>query len=122
MRLKFVPFLFVLLLLAIPAHAQSVTLSWGASTVAAGSPPVTSYQVWRGTASGAETLLVNPGNVLTFTDTTVVAGQTYFYEVFGLNSVGPSKASNEAIAVIPVAVLIVPAPPVLNPPVVTPAP
>jgi len=41
--------------------------------------------------------------------------------VFGLNSVGPSKASNEVAAVIPTATLVVPAPPVLNQPVITPA-
>jgi hypothetical protein len=108
----------VLLCVASPARAQhSVTLNWVASVVATGQPPITYYQVWRGTTSGAETFLVNAGamnNVpnLTYTDTTVVNGTTYFYVVYSLNSVGPSATpSNEVKVTIPSTVGTIPIPP-----------
>jgi hypothetical protein len=120
-------------LLSLPALAQaqnhSVVLSWTASVVATGQPAISSYQVWRSTVSGAEVFLANAGTTagtanLTYTDTSVVNGTTYFYEVFSLNSVGPSATpSNEVTAVIPATVIVptVPLPPVLAQPTVTTA-
>jgi hypothetical protein len=104
---KFLAVLLFFLAGSVAVRAQSVTLNWGASPVATGHSAATSYQVWRGTVSKGETLLTtagtggNVGLALTFTDTTVVAGTTYFYEVFALNASGPSGPSNEATAVVP---------------------
>jgi hypothetical protein len=100
----------LIFLAVIPAQAQSVTLNWNASAVDATNAAATSYQVWRGTVAGGETLLTsagtggNVGLALTFTDSSVVPGTTYFYEVFALNSFGVSLASNEVSATIPSAV------------------
>jgi fibronectin type 3 domain-containing protein len=108
--------LILLLALLIPgiAAAQSnVTLKWTASVLPAGATPVTSYNVYRGVASGKETLLASAGLNLTYTDSTVLSGTTYYYEVTAVNSAGESPKSNEAIAVIPAAAV----PP--NPPTIT---
>jgi len=75
-------------------------LAW--SEADTGNSPITGYQILRGTASGAETLLTTvPGtqtggsfNDLTATDTT----QTYYYKVRAMNSVGTSCGNNEVAA------------------------
>jgi hypothetical protein len=118
----------MLLAAAAPARAQghSVTLVWTASVVATGQPAINSYQVWRGTVAGGETFLANAGVSgttanITYTDSAVTNGTTYFYVVYSLDSVGPSATpSNEVSAVIPATVIVplVPVPPVLAPPVI----
>lgn len=78
---------------------HSVQLSWGASSTSG-----VTYNVYRGTASGAEGATpINPGSVsgLNFTDTSVTSGVTYFYVVKAVNSGGTSTASNEVQAAIP---------------------
>ena len=79
-------------------QVRSVGLSWNASVEA-----VQGYYVYRGSQSGGPYARIS--NLLTapsFTDTTVVAGRTYYYVVtaVGLNGV-ESGYSNEAVAVIP---------------------
>ena len=81
---------------ATAGNAQ-VTLSWSASSSNGGSA-ITNYNIYRGTASGGETLLTTLGNVLAYTDTAVTNGQAYFYQVTAVNSVGESGRSNEASA------------------------
>jgi len=79
---------------------HSVALSWTAST----SNTVVGYKVYRGTQSGGPyTLITNtPVTGTTFTDTTVVAGQTYFYVVTAVDGGGnESVNSNEVSAVVP---------------------
>ncbi|HUI41246.1 MAG TPA: IPT/TIG domain-containing protein [Terriglobia bacterium] len=78
--------------------AHSVTLNWDGST---GGGQVTGYNVYRGTTSGGETLLTSAGDILTFQDAAVSAGQTYYYEVTATGPGGESGRSNEAIAVVP---------------------
>jgi Fibronectin type III domain len=122
-----IAFFLLAAVLSLPAFAQaqshSVVLAWTASVVATGQPAINSYQVLRGTTSGGETFLANAGTTagtanLTYTDTTVVNGTTYFYEVVALNSVGPSPPSNEISAAIPATVLVVPVAPILSPPTI----
>ena len=72
-----------------------VSLSWSAPSNNGGSA-ITSYNIYRSTSSGTETLLATIGNVLSYTDTAVTNGQTYFYKVTAVNSVGESSQSNEA--------------------------
>src|SRR5256712_1882180 len=74
-----------------------VSLSWSAPSNNGGSA-ITSYNIYRSTSSGTETLLATIGNVLSYTDTAVTNGQTYFYKVTAVNSVGESSQANEASA------------------------
>jgi fibronectin type 3 domain-containing protein len=78
--------------LAATAGNGQVTLGWNASSGA------TSYNLYRGTASGAETLLASGLTGTSFTDTSVVNGTTYYYIVRAVNAGGTSTASNEASA------------------------
>jgi hypothetical protein len=76
-----------------------LTVHLGWSEADNGNSPITGYQILRGTASGAETLLTTvPGTQtggtytdLTATDTT----KTYYYKVVAVNSVGTSCGNNE---------------------------
>jgi hypothetical protein len=52
----------------------------------------------RSTTSGAETLLTSVGTVLTYTDSAVTNGTTYFYKVSALNAAGEGPRSTEASA------------------------
>ncbi len=76
-----------------------VSLSWRAST----SRDVTGYVVYRGAASGGPyEFLASAGNVTTYTDTTVISGQTYYYVITSLSrSGGESEYSAPVQAVIP---------------------
>jgi hypothetical protein len=78
----------------------TIHLAW--SQADTGNSPVTGYQILRGTASNAETLLTivtgtQAGGAfddLTATDTT----KTYYYKVLAVNSVGASCGNNEIAA------------------------
>jgi fibronectin type 3 domain-containing protein len=76
-----------------------VALTWVAST-----STVSGYRVYRGTTSGGPYTLISSGlvSVLTYTDSTVQAGATYFYVVTAVDSSGNESAfSNEVPAVVP---------------------
>lgn len=77
-----------------------VALNWTASA----SFGVAGYRVYRGTTSGGPyTLLSSVGNVTSYTDTTVVSGQTYFYVTTALDGSGQESVySIESKAVIPI--------------------
>jgi hypothetical protein len=60
-----------------------------------GGAPITGYRVYRGTSSGAETRLIELGNVLNYTDAPLTNGMTYFYKVSALNSAGEGPLSEE---------------------------
>jgi fibronectin type 3 domain-containing protein len=78
-------------LTATAANAK-VGLTWTASSGA------TSYNVYRGTAAGAEsTTALKTGLTTTaFTDTGVTNGMHYYYKVSAVNTGGDSSLSNEA--------------------------
>jgi fibronectin type 3 domain-containing protein len=80
--------------LAATAGNAQVALSWTASSGAA------TYNVYRGTAAGAEgTTAVATGiTTVTHTDTGLTNGTTYFYKVAAVNTGGASTLSNEASA------------------------
>ena len=82
-------------LTATPA-STSVDLAWSPPSVV-GVPPFTSYVILRGTSSGTETSYAT-ANTPSFTDAAVTPGQTYFYTVEAMNTVGTSAPSNEASA------------------------
>jgi hypothetical protein len=79
--------------------AHSVTLTWNAST-----STVSGYNVYRGTVSGSGYVKLNSSlvAVLTYTDSTVQSGTTYFYVTTAVDSSGnESVHSNEVSAPIP---------------------
>src|SRR5438552_2355486 len=81
---------------ATPGDAQ-ITLTWLAPSSDGGSP-ITHYKIYRGTTSGGETLPATIGNVLTYSDTSVTNGVTYYYYVTAVNVNSESGSSNEVSA------------------------
>jgi fibronectin type 3 domain-containing protein len=84
-------------LTAVSSGTTQVTLAWTASA-SAGSSSVAHYDIYRGTARGAETYITQVGNVLTFTDIELTAGRTYYYKVSAVSGAGEGPLSNEASA------------------------
>jgi fibronectin type 3 domain-containing protein len=78
---------------SIPGNG-SVSLIWN------GSSGASSYNVYRGTASNAEsgTPIATGITSVNYTDATVANGTTYFYKVAAVNSAGTSALSNETSA------------------------
>jgi fibronectin type 3 domain-containing protein len=76
---------------AVPGDGQ-MTLSWSAGAGA------TAFNVYRGTAAGAETLYRAGVQALSFVDDTAANGVTYYYTVTAVDAVGESPFSNEASA------------------------
>jgi hypothetical protein len=80
---------------------HGVTLSWGAST----SPSIQGYNVYRSTTSGGPYTKLTTGgpiNVLTYFDSAVQAGQTYYYVATAVDLSGnESGYSAQAPATIP---------------------
>jgi fibronectin type 3 domain-containing protein len=84
----------------VTGYPHSVTLTWGASP----SSGVAGYRVYRGTATGGPYTAVNSALVsaLSYADTQVQGGLTYFYVVRAVDATGTESAnSNEATAPIP---------------------
>jgi len=75
----------------------TILLSWSAPASSGGSA-ITNYWVYRGTASGSLSLDATLGNVLTYTDTTVTNGVTYYYQMTAVNSIGEGPRSEEVSA------------------------
>ncbi len=76
---------------ATDGNAQ-VFLTWSVS------PYATTYNLYRSTVSGKETLYRQNIRTNSYTDTGVVNGRTYYYKVSAVNSAGESGLSNEAVA------------------------
>lgn len=79
-------------LMAVAGNA-SVTLNWTAPSHTGGTP-ITGYLIYRGTESGQETFLWNTAS-LSFKDTDLINGQTYYYKVRVSNSNGAGQPSGE---------------------------
>ena len=82
--------------LSATAGTASVSLSWTEPTD--GGSPITGYNVYRGVATGGETLLVSLGLVTTYVDTSAATGSTYYFVVTAVNAEGESVWSNEVSA------------------------
>lgn len=79
--------------------SHSATLTWTAST-----STVSGYNVYRSSASGGPYTKLNSALVTTvsYTDSTVAAGNAYFYVITSVNSAGVESAdSSEASAAVP---------------------
>jgi fibronectin type 3 domain-containing protein len=81
------------------AAPHSVSLSWSPSS----SSGISSYNVYRGSVSGAPySLLKNSVNSTLYTDSNVQSGTTYYYVTTAVDSSGMESAySDDAQAVIP---------------------
>jgi hypothetical protein len=78
---------------------HSVALSWNASTSS-----VTGYNIYRGTVSGGAYARISSlvGGTLSYSDTTVQNGTTYYYVTTAVDSQGTESVfSNQVVAVIP---------------------
>jgi hypothetical protein len=78
---------------------HSATLAWDAST-----STVSGYNIYRGTVSGGPYTKINASlaAILTYTDSTVQSGTTYFYVTTAVDSSGDESVfSNGASATIP---------------------
>lgn len=78
--------------LAATAGNAQIALTWTGSTGA------TSYNLYRGTSTGTEALYKSGLSAVSFTDTGLTNGTTYFYQVAAVNSVGASAKSGEVSA------------------------
>ncbi len=80
-----------------------IRLSWSApTTVGTG---ILNYSIFRGTTPDGEGTTVYKsvsGSTLTYDDTTVTAGQTYYYKVKAVNLIGSGPDSNEVSGMTPV--------------------
>jgi hypothetical protein len=72
---------------------SQLSLTWSPSSGA------TSYNIYRSTSSGGETLLTNGVGSTSFTDTGLSNGTTYYYQVTAVNSAGESARSGQVSAV-----------------------
>jgi hypothetical protein len=85
-------------ILSVPSAGNgTVGLSWSAPS-SDGGAPITDYAVYRGTASRSEVFLAKTGGPLTYTDTGLTNGATYWYTVAAINSAGTGAQSNERSA------------------------
>src|SRR5438093_1959537 len=84
--------------LAATLGVGQVSLSWIAPSSNGGSS-ITGYRVYRGSSTMGESFLANLGNVTSYTDMGISTGQSYYYQVSGLNSAGEGSRSNEASVV-----------------------
>jgi Carboxypeptidase regulatory-like domain len=85
---------------ATPQQSHTVSLLWTASTTTT----VTGYNVYRSTTNGSSYVKINSSLVtsLTYADSTVLNGTTYYYVTTAVDSTGAeSSYSNQATAVIP---------------------
>lgn len=106
---KLIPALaaFLFGLTAMPARAQhNVTLTWTASTSAAGNPSLT-YNIYRssGCSGGFAVLNTAPISATSFLDVAVPPG-TYCYQATAVLAGLESIPSNQASAVVPAAIVI----------------
>jgi len=81
---------------ATPGNTQ-IALVWTAPSGNGGSA-ITAYRIYRGITSSGEALLISLGNVFTYNNTGLTNGQTYYYKVSAVNSVGEGPQSNEVSA------------------------
>lgn len=77
-----------------PLNQTQVRLNWAQGLNETG------FEVYRGSAAGGpyKFISLRPANAVTYTDTGLVAGTTYYYVMRSVNGTGASAKSNEAIA------------------------
>jgi len=83
--------------LTVTGGIAQVVLNWEAPSSDSGCA-ITNYRIYRSTAPNPTTLLRTVGNVLTYTDSSVTGGTTYYYRVTAVNAEGEGGYSNEVSA------------------------
>lgn len=73
---------------------SNITLNWSPPAMDGGSL-ITNYSVYRGMVSGREVWLATINNTLTYTNEDLINGQTYYYKISAVNSIGESSLSEE---------------------------
>jgi fibronectin type 3 domain-containing protein len=86
--------------LSVEVRGAKVILLWEPPTETGGTP-VTGYVVLRGNSSDELEEIARVGNVLTYTDTDVERGRTYFYAVAGVSGGGDGHQASAAKAKVP---------------------
>lgn len=89
----------------VTAGNAQVTVSWTAAARA------TSYNVYRSTTPGSQGTKIGSSATVSFTDTTVANGTTYYYTVTGVDAAGEGPASVQSAAATPAAPVVIPAAP-----------
>ena len=83
-------------LLAVATGPSEIDLSWTAAGVA-----VTGYDIYRGTAPGAENVQLISTSLTSYRDTGVSPGIQYYYVVLAVNANGVTQNSAECHAITP---------------------
>ena len=86
-------------LTATPGNAQ-VVLAWAAPASDGGSP-ITGYKLYRSTTSGGAYALIASPTALTYTDTGLTNGQTYWYKVSAVNANGEGANCSAVSVLVP---------------------
>lgn len=74
---------------------DNMTLTWSAPSGDGGSA-ITDYRIYRSTVSGDELLIGSTGGTnLSYVDRAVTVGETYYYQVAAVNSLGESGRGSE---------------------------
>ena len=92
-----------------PGPPRNLTATWGNARVTLtwqapasyGDSPITGYKLYRSTISGGTYSLIASLTALTYTDTGLTNGQTYWYKASAVNAVGEG-AQSPAISAQPV--------------------
>ena len=84
---------------ASPGNA-SVTLTWTAP-VSDGGSPIAGYKLYQSTTSGGTYSLIASPSALTYTDTGLTNGQTYWYKVSAVNAIGVGANCSAVSALVP---------------------
>ena len=79
------------------AGDSQVSLSWSLPS-SNGNFPITNYNIYRSNTPTTETFLASSGNVLSYLDSAVTNGLTYYYTVTAMNVIGESSSTNEVAA------------------------
>jgi hypothetical protein len=82
-----------------PANAQ-VVLAWTAPVDDGGSA-ITGYKLYRSATSGGTYSLIASPTALTYTDTGLTNGQTYWYKVSAVNAIGVGVNCTAVSALVP---------------------
>jgi parallel beta-helix repeat protein len=85
---------------SVTADGSTNYLKWNKPQSDGGSP-ITNYRIYRGTAKGAETFLIEIGNVTYYNDSTISRGVIYYYKVSAVNEAGEGAVSEGVSISVP---------------------
>jgi len=80
----------------IEAGNKSASLKWSPPSDNGGLP-ISNYKIYRGNASGNESLLTTVSGTLGYNDNSLTNGQEYFYMVTATNSLGEGPAASASV-------------------------